>query len=319
MNKLKKVGLTALAGTLVASVAHAGALDVTGSASLSMKSTSGAVNGNGMSMNDEATLSGGGEMDNGWNVTISLQLDNDENSSGNGAFDNRSLTIDMGDSGTLVFNGHGGSMPVNTIDDKLPTANEEAHGSVNGTGSYALEGLGKGAGDDGWWKYSNSNLVDNLALDIGYVMSSANEVQGTVEVGATYTGVDGLTVGVAWGDNRAATKEIENTNAYATYAIDAFTIGVQSNTSNHDTATKSVDMKGFGISYAVSDDLSISYGQNTVEYNVGSKVDQESTGINFSYTSGSMTLSGGHSKVENAGGQSTADPDGYEVNLSFAF
>ena len=319
MNKLKKVGLTALAGTLVASVAHAGALDVTGSASLSMKSTSGAVNNNGFSMNDEATLSGGGEMDNGWNVTISLQLDNDENSSGNGAFDNRSLTIDMGDSGTLVFNGHGGSMPVNTIDDKLPTANEEAHGSVNGSGNWGVEGLGKGAGDDGWWKYSNSNIVDSLAIDIGYVPSSANEVEGSVEVGLTYTGVDGLTVGAAFGDNKAATKEIENTNVYATYATGAFTVGVQSNTSDHDTATSSVDMSGFGVSYAVNDELSISYGQNTVEYNTSSKVDQEATGINFSYVMGSMTLSGGHSKVEAAGGVTGNDPDGYEVNLSFAF
>ena len=161
--------------------------------------------------------------------------------------------------------------------------------------------------------------MDGLALDIGYVPSGSTEIEGTVEVGATYTGVDGLTVGIAMGDNKAAAAEIENTNVYATYAVDAFTIGVQSNTSDHDTATSSVDMSGFGISYAVSDDLSVSFGQNTVEYNTGSKVDQESTGINFSYTMGSMTLSGGHSKVEAAGGQNTADPDGYEVNLSFAF
>jgi len=78
-------------------------------------------------------------------------------------------------------------------------------------------------------------------------------------------------------------------------------------------------MSGFGVSYAVNDELSVSYGQNTVEYNTSSKVDQEATGINFSYVMGSMTLSGGHSKVEAAGGVSGNDPDGYEVNLSFAF
>jgi len=51
MNNLKKLGLTALAGSLVASTAYAGTLEVTGSASVKYQSQSGssgatAVQGN---------------------------------------------------------------------------------------------------------------------------------------------------------------------------------------------------------------------------------------------------------------------------------
>lgn len=314
MNKLKTIGLTALAGTLVASSAYAGSLSATGSAQLTYKGAENVTIGNGFSMTDEVTLSGSGEMDNGWNVTLSFQLDGDEGT-GN-SFDNRSVTIDMGDSGTVVFNGHGGSMPVNTIDDKLPTANEEAHGVIGG-----VEGLGKGAGSDGWWKYSNSSMVDGLAIDLGYTPSGSTEFEGTVEACLTYTGYDGLTIGFAAGENKATSGAVvDNMNMYATYAMEnGVTVGVQSNESDSQTANADVDMQGWGVSYAVNEELSISLGRNEVEYENVAKEDQEATGLNFSYTMGSMTLSGGHSTVDNVAGASATDNSGYELNLSFTF
>ena len=315
MNNLKKIGLTALAGTLVASSAYAGSMSATGSAKLTYKGAENVTIGNGFSMTDEVTLSGGGEMDNGWNVTVSVQLDGDEGT-GN-SYDNRSVTIDMGDSGTVVFNGHGGSMPVNAIDDVLPTANEEAHGSIGGT-----EALGKGAGSDGWWKYSNSSMMDGLAVDLGYTPSGSTEFEGSVELGLTYTGVDGLTVGLATGENKAAEGAVvDNTNVYMTYALEnGFTIGFQSNESDSATALADVDMTGYAVSYAMSEELTISLGRNEVGYEAGAgKSDQEATGINFSYVMGSMTLSGGHSTVDNVAGVEATDNSGYELNLAFAF
>ncbi len=315
MNNLKKIGLTALAGTLVASSAYAGSMSATGSAQLTYKGAENVTTGNGFSMTDEVTLSGGGEMDNGWNVTVSVQLDGDEGT-GN-SYDNRSVTIDMGDSGTLVFNGHGGSMPVNTIDDKLPTANEEAHGAIGGT-----EGLGKGAGSDGWWKYSNSSLMDGVAIDLGYTPSGSTEFEGSIEAGLTYTGVDGLTVGIAGGENKATEGAVvDNVNMYMTYAMEnGFTIGFQSNESDSQTANADVDMTGYAVSYAMSEELTVSLGRNEVQYESGAgKSDQEATGINFSYVMGSMTLSGGHSTVDNVAGVEATDNSGYEVNLAFAF
>ena len=97
------------------------------------------------------------------------------------------------------------------------------------------------------------------------------------------------------------------------------TVGVQSNESDSQTANADVDMQGWGVSYAVNEELSISLCRNEVEYETVAKEDQEATGLNFSYTMGSMTLSGGHSTVDNVAGASATDNSGYELNLSFTF
>ena len=59
MTNLKKLGLTALAGSLVATTGYAGALDVSGGAKVSYNSGSnGAVNGNPFSMTRDINFSG---------------------------------------------------------------------------------------------------------------------------------------------------------------------------------------------------------------------------------------------------------------------
>ena len=79
MNNFKKIGLTALGTSLIASSAYAGALSVTGSASITFSGNDSGTGGNNWSMSDSVTFSGGGEMDNGWSVTASYELDNNEN------------------------------------------------------------------------------------------------------------------------------------------------------------------------------------------------------------------------------------------------
>ena len=100
MNKLKKIGLTALAASLVSTSVFAGTMDVSGSAALYFTGGDKNVRGNGWSMNDSITFSGGGEMDNGWNVTATFLLDNSDGrgtSTSGQIFDNRSIAIDMDD------------------------------------------------------------------------------------------------------------------------------------------------------------------------------------------------------------------------------
>ena len=75
MNKLKKVGLTALATTLVASSAYAGEMSVSGSASLNYSGLSTNSNTNPWTMGDSVTFSGGGDLDNGMTVSVSYELD----------------------------------------------------------------------------------------------------------------------------------------------------------------------------------------------------------------------------------------------------
>ena len=171
MNNLKKVGLTALAGALVSVSANAADLAVTGGASISFAGEEETTKGNGWSMNDGITFSASGEMDNGFNITVTQVIDSSDGNAG-AIMDTRTLAIDMGDSGTLTFAGDGGSSVLDAIDDVTPTANEEAWADV--TGATAANG---GVGGNNMFHYSNSSLMDGLEISAAYVPSD-----GTTQV-----------------------------------------------------------------------------------------------------------------------------------------
>ena len=313
MNKLKKIGLTALAAFLVSTSVFAGTMDVTGSAALYFHGGNKSVDGNGWSMNDSITFSGGGEMDNGWNVTATFLLDN---SDGAGAqiFDNRSIAIDMADAGTLEFWGQSGDSVVTATDDKLPNMYEEAW--------YGATGPGTGAATANMFYYSNAAIVDGLNVMASYTPSGTAEAQSSTEFGATYTGVEGLTVGYATGTDggAGATSEVDNRNMWATYAYNSVTVGYQTNSSDSKVADADTDYKGMVITYTVTDELAVSYGTADIDFE-NNAFDQESSSIGASYTMGSMTLSGVHNTHDNIGGSSLAreDRNVYELGLSFAF
>ena len=79
MNNFKKIGLTALAGSLVVTSAFAGELTASGSASMGYSSISGTADdgrGKNITMGNSVYLAGSGEMDNGLTVSMSFELDN---------------------------------------------------------------------------------------------------------------------------------------------------------------------------------------------------------------------------------------------------
>jgi outer membrane protein OmpU len=140
MNKLTKIGISALAGSLIAVSAHAGSMSVTGSASLTFSNTddqSAAAEGNGWTMGDSLTFAGSGEMDNGMTISVSYELDGDSaQGSGAGSFDNEfddhSMTLSSDGMGSITFAGHGGNGAMSAIDDKTPTAMEESWDVIAG-------------------------------------------------------------------------------------------------------------------------------------------------------------------------------------------
>ena len=308
MDKLKKVGLTALGTALVSSASVAGDMAVTGSAQMTFAGNNNTDTGNGWSMSDTMTFTGSGDLDNGWSVTFSHAIDG-------GANDANSIAIDMGDMGSLTFAGLGGSGPVAANDDKMPTANEESYANTAGTKTAAATGA---SGNNGF-NYTLPSLVDNVSMEVYYLPSAAGSTS-SFEYGLTYTGIEGLTVGYAGGDNEVtATNTREGSNLWATYTMDAFTIGVQDNETDNQTANTDTEFRAYGISYAVSDELSVSYGVSTVEHENSSKEDQDASAVSFSYVTGGMTISGSMSNVDNVGGTAATDNEGYELNVSFAF
>jgi len=83
MNNFKKIGLSALAGSLVAMSAQAGDLSVTGSSALYIANSDENTK-TGYSMSDSVTFSGSTELDNGLTYSFSLELDGDAASGASG-------------------------------------------------------------------------------------------------------------------------------------------------------------------------------------------------------------------------------------------
>ena len=161
--------------------------------------------------------------------------------------------------------------------------------------------------------------MDGLALKASYIPSdTTTSIDSSSDMGVLYTGIDGLSVYAAVGENNAAANSADLSMFGVVYTAGAFTVGYQVNETDFGTGTDDEDFTAIGISYAVSDDLSVSVNTSTVDEE-GSTEDQEASAISFSYTSGGMTISGTHAQMDNVGGVATSDNTGYELNFSFAF
>ena len=315
MNNLKKVGLTALAGALVSVSANAADLSVTGGASLSFAGEEKTTKGNGWSMNNGVTFSASVEQDNGWTITAT-QILNDDDVASNQVFDTRSLGIDMGDAGTLTFYGTGGSGAVSAIDDTTPTAGEESWDDV--TGADSVPG---GPTGNNMFHYTNSSLMDGLALTASYTPSDGTtEIESSSDFAVKYTGIDGLTIGAGMGeDNGEATTVVDSDVLYATYTFDAFSVGYSASENDSTATNADKEMTAIGVSYAVSEDMSISYNMSEIEYENATLSDQEATGVSVSYTMGSLSIKANHNTVDNIAGAATDDRSGYALTLGFTF
>ena len=313
---IKKIGLTALAGALVSVSANAADLSVTGGASIGFSGEEETTKGNGWTMNDGITFAASAEMDNGWTVSTSMLIDSSDTAASYG-IDNRSLTIDMGETGSLTFNGDGGSSSVALMVDTTPTAGEQAWDDVSGATAHRYD---VASGNSDWFQYTNTSLMDGLTVKLDYVPSDGTtDIESSTAGTISYTGIEGLTIGLGAGEDNGegASASIDVTVANATYAMDAFTIGWSTSESDSVTADSDVTLTAMGVSYAVNDDLSVSLNQSTHEIEGSS--DQDSFGISASLVMGSMTLSANHNSVENVGGTSGTDRSGYALGLSFAF
>ena len=107
--------------------------------------------------------------------------------------------------------------------------------------------------------------------------------------------------------------------AGGTYAVNSVTMGAQLTAIDSATANADADRQHVAVSYQINDDLAISYGMSTVEFEAASKVDQEDSGFSISYTMGSMSLVGSWLESDNVGGTAATDDSHTEIALSFAF
>jgi outer membrane protein OmpU len=136
MNKLTKVGCSALCGSLAAiSTANAGELTVTGGVDMSWLSKSESTTGNPIGIGSNLTFKGSGELDNGWTFDLTVANLNSN------AYSSTVVDIGMGGLGNLKLNQGDGS-GLGSYDDMMPTAWEESWGNSINPGVKLVGGVG---------------------------------------------------------------------------------------------------------------------------------------------------------------------------------
>jgi outer membrane protein OmpU len=318
MNNFKKIGLTALAGSLVAtSVAYAGALEVTGAAEMKMTNSSQSAAGKTIGMANNIYFKGAGETDGGLNVALSFELD-DGSDSGNSsaAFDNHSVSIGNDSLGTLTVHGHGGSNSAAALD---TTAAGDLWDSTLGiTSSNDPDASASG---NNLVVYSLPSVVDGLSLGASYASDGENDA-GSTAYGATYTGIEGLSLSFGKGsDNGTKNVDKDQTIMKASYAYGPVTVGYSNNDYDHTSANSDQEVKSINISYTLTDAISVSYGEETIE-KTGKSSDIEVEGVSASYTSGGMTVAVKSVEATNVDYDNTAvnnDNEMWKIALTFAF
>jgi len=324
MNNFKKIGLTALASSLVATSVYAGEMSVAGSASFTMENYSGTDGGKSLSMGNQLTFTGGGEMDNGMNVSLSFVLDQGDNETdtttgaGTAPFDSHSIAVSSDAMGTITFAGEGASSAQNTIDTTAAGDlwDHSAWGitSATATGGNALTNASAGK----TLRWTLPSMVDGLAADVSYNGSSAGE-EATIGYAFTYTGVEGLSLSYGAGekgDTTAGTGGTEVTTMKASFAFGPVTAAMSINDYDN-TSKNNQEQTSYNVSYSVSDELSVSYGSETVDQ-TSEATDAEFDKVAVSYTTGGLTLSASKSTADNVN-HSASEANHWDIGLSFAF
>ena len=308
MDNIKKLGLTALAGSMVATAASSAELSASGSWALSYTSEDDdAVNGQAFTAGNSVTFSGSGELDNGWTASMSYELDDD-------VMDDYSLTLDMADMGVFKYGESTSGSGIDIASNMVPAVDTAIYSSVGtDTTAYGVARSAQDTGNLGWTK-----SVDDLKVSAEYARNTTTGGSDT-SFGITYAGVDGLTLaaGVASTATGGA-AEVESLTYGAKYVTGAWTIGLQITSVDIEGTTEDEDGTHMGVSYNVNDDVSVGYSRQETDFS-GSKSDEEHSGFQASYSMGSISFSGRVGKVDNMGGTAGSSDEDKHITMSVAF
>jgi outer membrane protein OmpU len=330
MNKLTKIGVSALAGSLAAVSVNAAELTVAGSATLSYLSTDqeNVETGNRFGSNSTMSFKASGDV-NGYTVSLHNAI------SDTAGVSSHFLSIDMGDMGTLTFDQGVGGNGFASIDDMSPTAWEESW-DQSATAGHTI------AGNQSTNTFKYTNTIMGIAINAAYDPATGDADQGDGGAGAAgVTGsshgialsnstlIDGLAIGAGFGadDNNASTtlvKDLESIGAYANYTFGPMTAGYTfTETTGGASGHGANIVNAYGVVFAVNENLSISYNEHSNTYAKSggdAEVDQDSTGMAIAYTMGSASIKIQNNETKNDGGVTTAKTkENTEISLSLAF
>jgi len=346
MNNFKKIGVSALAGSLAMVSANAVEYTVSGDF-LATFSTADSLNnptesGKGFGADTDLYFSTSGELDNGYTVGYVMSVNT------NGALTNSSsqMVVGMGSFGSLHLNHVGGSK-VNAIDDVMPHAYEETwHGITAASSDPSFFGGTLNSGSIDYripaQEYSGITLNASVTYDPNAQSVGANDAKG---VGATTVsgrgaviqlasdfGLEigaGITIEEDNGTNVAGSgglTEEEAVTAYIKYAYGPISVGYQEAYKNagHGSGTLGRDTSAefMGVAYTAGD-FTVSYGESSLitEGNISNIVDPEIelNSLQAAYTMGAMTVAAAMSETTNASGISAKTYNENTLAVAFAF
>lgn len=353
MKKITKIGLSALCGSLASASAYAGALSVSGGATATWITKEGTNNGNPIGLSSGLTFSGSGEFDNGTTFTLTLtHADQDAYSAG-------SIVITTPSFGQFRIGGADGVSGIDSHDDKMPTAWEETDGTGLTIGHDKISGVG-GSMNLGYKTPSflgttiqvaysprnNGKIVNDKASSgsaaehKGAGMDALIDINtgglldlGSANLFAGYSITERGTAAKAAGTNSDPNTDHEEAVGGVIFTVGPVSLGAQASAEwlgNEQTASDVAGYRniGYGVSFNVNDDLSLSYGENTsrkgfVGRNNASTatIDSKAESWQVAYTMGGAALKVAKTSVDNQNYTSGTggDREGMTFALSLAF
>jgi len=354
MNKLTKVGCSALCGSLAAiSAASAGDLTVTGGADLTWLSKGGSTTGNPLGIGSNFNLKGSGELGNGWTFDVTTAFTNV------GAYSAANITIDMGGLGKVNFNQGNSGNGIAAFDDKMPTAWEEAWGAGQTTGVRLA--LGSGASQNVMYttptvlgttltltyapEYGAADVNDKSTADAGSADGRSYDATININPSLGTEILAGLNIFGAASTIEATKQNYSNVDdryeavGGVTYDLGPISLGAQwsgdytgvdSTHSSGNTAVINLYKNfAFGVAFNVSDDLSVSYGEWKARQSgyTDSDINQLSSGdrtidvssLQASYTMGGASFRVASTKADNVAWSVGDNQETTTISMGLAF
>jgi len=340
MNKVTKLGVSALCGSLAAiSSANAGDLSVTGGVDMSWINYEGTVTGNPIGMGSNLTFSGSGELDNGWGVALSVAMLNQD------AYSNTNVVVTIPTMGDIRIDQGSSGTGIDRIDDVTPNVWEEAYATGLGTGIDTIKGSSGGSTIE----YTPNMMPDGLTAVLAYspntagknagdkasAAGAASDPQGSgYDVTLTATdailGMPGLTIYAGMSQMEqdhtglAGYDDDKSETTYAiTYAAGGFTVGYQYSEEDlgRSASEQEYENEGYGITFNVNDDLSIGYNHYESKQTSTTNTTTEASSIQVAYSVGGASIRLARAEVDNAKYQTSTiyDQEATTLSVSLAF
>lgn len=342
MNTIKKLLVATVSSIFVFASATAGELSLSGSIEVSSNSEGNAETGNRLGYENEYTISGSTELDNGMAVSYKATIGD--------AFTENDTEITFGtDYGavslTSMYDG------VDSIDNITPTAFEEAEAGLTtwtdagnlGTNSVGIKFVpnvdlfGMGATLFYTPKWGTSDGSSDEAGTGSSGAENNGKAYSVVVAGNPLNYVEGLNLTLGYENAEklsselgSQTSDMESVTAAVDYTYGPVKIGYQrgvniqgyegSKAYSYSAADHYVNWNA-GITYAVNDAFTVSYqeGQSSKKISSGDSVVQEVDGISASYTIGGATISYFKNDATNANYTKNQNEDNSGVVLTVAF